>query len=54
MPTGILPQTLRKTIFVLGVLMMTLAGAMEHKGGEAQVDAGQCAMNIEVEIGNHG
>jgi len=54
MPTGILPDTLRKTIFVLGVLMMTLAGAMEQMDGKAQVDASQCAMNIEVEIGNHG
>ena len=54
MPTGILPDTLRKTIFVLGVLMMTLAGAMEQMGGEAQVEADQCAMNIEVEVGNHG
>lgn len=54
MPTGILPETLRKTIFVLGVLMMTLAGAMEHAGGQVQNDAGQCAMKIEAEIGNHG
>ena len=54
MPTGILPETLRKTIFVLGVLMMTLAGAMEHMGGNVQADTDRCVMNIEAEIGNHG
>lgn len=54
MPTGILPETLRKTIFVLGVLMVTLAGAMEKMDGEDRIDAGQCAMNIEVETSHHG
>jgi hypothetical protein len=54
MPTGILPDTLRKSIFVLGVMMMTLAGAMERMDGDAQIDVNQCAMHVEVEMGNHG
>jgi len=54
MPTGILPETFRKTIFVLGVLMVTLAGAMERMGSEAPIDTDRCAINIEAGAGNHG
>ena len=54
MPSGILPERLRKTLFVLGVMMMTLAGAMEQFDPQAQVDPDQCAMNLNGEISNHG
>ena len=54
MPAGILPESLRKTMFVLGIMMMTLAGAMEHMDFEAQTEAGQCAMNLKSEIVNYG
>jgi hypothetical protein len=54
MLTGFLSEKLQKSIFVLGMIMMTLAGAMEQMDSEAQVDPVQCAMNLESEIGNHG
>lgn len=54
MPSGILPERLRKAIFVLGVMMMTIAGAMEQLDLEAQVNPVQCAMNLKGEISNHG
>ena len=54
MLAGFLPEKLRKTVFVLGIMMMTLAGAMEQMDSEALVDPIQCAMNPESKIGNHG
>jgi hypothetical protein len=54
MPSGILPERLRKAIFVLGVMMMTIAGAMDQLDPEAQVNPDQCAMNLKGEISNHG
>ena len=54
MLAGFLPEKLRKTIFMLGIMMMTLAGAMEQIDSEDLVDPVQCAMNLESEIGNHG
>lgn len=54
MPSVILPERLRKTIFVLGIMMMTIAGAMEQFDLEAQVNPDQCAMNLRGEISNHG
>ena len=54
MLAGFLPEKLRKTIFVLGIMMMTLAGATEQMDSEVLVDPVQCAINLESEIGNHG
>jgi len=54
MLAGFLSEKLQKTIFVLGIMMMTLAGAMEQMDSEVLVDPVQCAMNLESEIGNHG
>jgi hypothetical protein len=54
MLTGFLPEKLRKTIFVLGIMMMTLAGAMEQMDSEVLGDPVHCAMNLESEIGYHG
>ena len=54
MLAGFLSEKLRKTIFVLGIMMMTLAGATEQMDSEVLVDPVQCAMNLESEIGNHG
>ena len=54
MSTGFLSEKLRKTIFMLGIMMMTLAGAMEQMDSEVLVDHIQCAMNLESEIGNRG
>jgi len=54
MLVGFLSEKLQKTIFMLGIMMMTLAGAMEQTDSEVQVDPVQCAMNLESEIGNHG
>jgi len=51
---GFLSEKLQKTIFVLGLIMMTVAGAMEQMDSEVLVDPVQCAMNLESEIGNHG
>ena len=54
MLAGFLSEKLQKTIFMLGIMMMTLAGAMEQIDSEVLVDPIQCAMNLESEIGNHG
>jgi len=54
MPSGILPERLRNALLVLGVMMMTIAGAMEQFDLEAQVNPDQCAMNLKGEISNHG
>ena len=54
MLTGFLSEKLQKTIFVLGIMMMTVVGAMEQMDSEVLVDPVQCAMNLESEIGNHG
>lgn len=54
MLAGFLSEKLQKTIFMLGIMMMTLAGAMEQIDSEVLVDSVQCAMNLESEIGNHG
>jgi len=54
MLAGFLSEKLQKTIFMLGIMMMTLAGAIEQTDSEVQVDPVQCAMNLESEIGNHG
>lgn len=54
MLAGFLPEKLRTTIFVLGLMMMTLAGAMEQMDSEVLDDPVQCAMNLESETGNHG
>ena len=54
MLAGFLSEKLRKTAFMLGIMMMTLAGAMEQTDSEVQVDPVQCAMILESEIGNHG
>ena len=54
MSAGFLSEKLRKSIFVLGMLMVTLAGAMEQMDGEVLVDPVQCAIELESEIGNHG
>ena len=54
MPSGILPERLRKALFVLGAMMMTIAGAMEQFDLEAHVNPDQCAMNLKGEISNHG
>ena len=54
MLAGYLSEKIRKTIFVLGIMMMTLAGAMEQMDSEVLVDPVHCALNLESEIGNHG
>ena len=54
MLAGFLSEKLRKSVFVLGMLMMTLAGAMEQMDGEVLIDPVPCAMELESEIGNHG
>jgi len=51
---GFLSEKLRKTIFVLGMMMMTVAGAMEQMDSEVLADPAQCAMTLESKIGNHG
>ena len=54
MLAGFLSEKLQKTIFMLGIMMMTLAGAMEQMDSEVLVDLVQCAINLESEIGIHG
>jgi hypothetical protein len=54
MLAGFLSEKLRKSIFVLGMMMATLAVAMEQRGSEFLVDPIQCATNLESEVGNHG
>ena len=54
MLAGFLSEKLRKSVFVLGMMMVTLAGAMEQMDSEAQVDPVHCAMNLKSDIGNHG
>jgi len=54
MLAGFLSEKLQKTTFVLGIMMMTLAGAVEQMDSEVLVDPDQCAMSLESEIGNHG
>jgi len=54
MLAGFLSEKLRKSIFMLGIMMMTLASAMEQPGSEVQVDPLQCAMNLESKVENHG
>ena len=49
MLAGFLSEKLRKTIFVLGMMMMTFAGAMEQMDSEVLVDPVQCAINLESE-----
>ena len=51
---GFLSEKLRKSIFVLGMMMVTFAGAMEQMDSEVLVDPVHCATNLESEIGNHG
>ena len=54
MLAGFLPEKLRKTVFVLGIMMMTLAGAMEQMDSEVLLDPVQCAMHLENKLDNHG
>ena len=54
MLAGFLSEKFRKSIFVLGMMMVTLAGAMEQMDSEVLVDPVHCAMKVESEIGNHG
>lgn len=54
MLAGFLPEKFRKSIFVLGMLMVTLSSAMEQMDSEVVADPVQCAMQLEREIGNHG
>jgi len=54
MLAGFLSEKLQKTTFILGIMMMTLAGAIEQMDSEVLVDPVQCAMNLESEIDNHG
>ena len=54
MLAGFLSEKLQKSIFVLGMMMMTLAGAMEQMDSEVLVDPIHCAMNHESETGNYG